>query len=70
MRTFAEFLADQSEGLRMVKYKPNAKVPTKTFGLSGPEKMNPLGVVSPYRPRPYQSIFRSGKKPSMIANQG
>ena len=62
--TFSEFLLskgwylDEGMALRPVAYKPNAQIPTKTFRTFGPEKMNPLGVVTPYKPKTVASIFR------------
>ena len=50
--TFREFL------LKSVQYKPDAKIPTTTFRLSGPEKMNPLQSVPPSKS--YMPIFRMG----------
>jgi hypothetical protein len=64
MMTFSEFLLlkgwylDEEMTLRSVSYKPNAQIPTKTFRTFGPEKMNPLGVVTPYKPKTVSSIFR------------
>lgn len=69
--TFKEYVARRDEGIKPVKYRPGAIVPTVTFRSGGPEKMSPFKAQNPSRPIRPQYSFRMGKKqtPSSIINR-